>query len=35
MQYMASYGYCAAKDEHYYGLKAHMMINEKNLRVFK
>ena len=27
---LASYGYCAAKDERYYGLKAHMMIDDKN-----
>ncbi|MFT6072468.1 MAG: hypothetical protein ACJARD_001172 [Alphaproteobacteria bacterium] len=30
----ASYGYCAAKDEYYYGLKAHMMIDDKNLITF-
>lgn len=24
----ASYGYCAAKDEHYYGLRGHPVINE-------
>jgi hypothetical protein len=34
MQDMASYGYCAAKDERYYGLKAHMMIDDKNLITF-
>jgi hypothetical protein len=34
MQDMASYGYCAAKDERYYGLKAHIMIDDKNLITF-
>ena len=34
MQDMASYGYCAAKDEHYYGLKSHIMIDTKNLITF-
>lgn len=34
MENFASYGYCAAKDEHYYGLKAHMMIDAQNIITF-
>ncbi len=31
---MASYGYCVAKVAHYYGLKLHIMIDDKNLITF-
>ena len=34
MNQIASYGYCAAKDEHYYGLKAHIMIDDQNMITF-
>lgn len=34
MDQIASYGYCAAKNEHYYGLKAHMMIDDQDVITF-
>lgn len=34
MDDIANYGYCAAKSEHYYGLKAHIMIDHQQLITF-